>query len=331
MSRSLLPFRSFLGKVMREHVSRMRSLGYRYQVNERMLLRFDRFLRHHPSWSGAPLSTLVERWAKNKPTPHRLYEAQDVGRMISTALHRRDPSVAIIVGNPDVRRRARQQHRRPYIYTDDEILRLLRAALLLPSPRAPWRPLALYTMLMLAYCAGLRMGEVTALTVGSIHLQDGAIEIEGAKFFKHRRLPLARGVIAALRRYLVARQKAGAPSSPETGLFWNVRRHARYSYGGAKTLMVQALREAGIKPARGKIGPRIHDLRHTMVAHRMRDWYREGVETQSRLPYLATYLGHKDINSTLVYLNSTPELLQEASQRFRRNAVGALRAVGARL
>jgi hypothetical protein len=46
-------------------------------------------------------------------------------------------------------------------------------------------------------------------------------------------------------------------------------------------------------------------------------WYREGINPQSRLPYLATYLGHKDINSTLVYLTATQELLQEASARFR--------------
>jgi site-specific recombinase XerD len=39
------------------------------------------------------------------------------------------------------------------------------------------------------------------------------------------------------------------------------------------------------------------------------------------LPYLATYLGHKDIHSTLVYLTITQELLQHANERFR--SVGA--------
>jgi hypothetical protein len=56
----------------------------------------------------------------------------------------------------------------------------------------------------------------------------------------------------------------------------------------------------------------------------MLQWYREGVEPQSRLPHLATYLGHKDIVSTLVYLNITPELLQQANERYRRHGVGAL-------
>ena len=65
-----------------------------------------------------------------------------------------------------------------------------------------------------------------------------------------------------------------------------------------------------------------------MVGHRMRDWYKEGVNPQSQLPYLATYLGHKDINSTLVYLNPTEEVLHEASERFRKNSAAALRSMG---
>ena len=37
-------------------------------------------------------------------------------------------------------------------------------------------------------------------------------------------------------------------------------------------------------------------------------WYKEGINPQPHLPYLATYLGHRDINSTLVYLTITQEL-----------------------
>jgi site-specific recombinase XerD len=71
------------------------------------------------------------------------------------------------------------------------------------------------------------------------------------------------------------------------------------------------------------VGARIHDLRHSMVSHRMQDWYKSGINPQSKLPYLATYLGHKDIRSTLVYLNITPELLQEAGERFRKKRRGS--------
>jgi hypothetical protein len=50
-------------------------------------------------------------------------------------------------------------------------------------------------------------------------------------------------------------------------------------------------------------------------------WYRDGIDPGPRLPYLATYLGHKDICSTLVYLTVTVELLEIASGRFQ--ALGA--------
>jgi hypothetical protein len=54
----------------------------------------------------------------------------------------------------------------------------------------------------------------------------------------------------------------------------------------------------------------------------MTEWYRAGVNPEPMLPYLATYLGHKDIHSTLVYLTITQELLQLANDRFR--LLGAL-------
>jgi len=133
-----------------------------------------------------------------------------------------------------------------------------------------------------------------------------------------------------LSTYLEARAAAGAPATPEAPLWWSPRRRCGYSYSTTEKLLIRVLRRAGLKPARGRRGPRIHDVRHTFVAHRMMQWYRNGVDPQSRLPYLATYLGHKDIRSTLVYLNITPELLQQASERYRQRGVDALRATGGR-
>ena len=318
-------FGSSWGELMEEHVALMRSLGYRYDANEGMLLRFDRFLQSRTELAGEPLHKLVEGWSESNPTPNRLYEARKVGHLLAKAMHRLDPDLPIVSPGVAVYQRPSQQGRPPHVYSDVEIRRLLQSALSFPSPKAPLRPLSLYTMLMLAYCAGLRVREVVALTLADVHLHDETIEIRETKFFKHRRVPLGPGVMAALKHYLAARQEAGAPTSPQSGLFWNQQRGQCYSRGAARTLLVQVLRRAGLKPVRGRVGPRIHDLRHTMVGHRMRDWYQQGINPQSKLPYLATYLGHKDIDSTLVYLNITPELLHEASERFRENGAATLR------
>jgi integrase len=183
-------------------------------------------------------------------------------------------------------------------------------------------------MILLTYCAGLRIGELVRLTLADVDLENDTLEIRGTKFFKSRRLPLAASVITAVKHYLAARQQAGAPSDPPSGLFWKDPRGGSYSCGGARNLLVAALRRAGLKPVRGKVGPRVHDLRHAMVCNRMLTWYRDGINPQSRLPHLATYLGHKDINSTLVYLTVTQELMQHASERFRAHSAAALGSAG---
>jgi integrase len=250
-------------------------------------------------------------------TLHHAVERQQVARNLARAWQRIDPRVELPKVDRRLSRRRVLEQRRPYIYTPQEVRHLLETAREFPSPRSSLRPLTLYTMLVLAYCSALRLGELARLDLGDVHVATGEIVIRDTKFFKSRTLPLADSVMVALREYLEARQRAGAPQDGSSGLFWHTQGTGRYSRVMTHKLLVRVLRRAGLKPEPGRVGPRIHDLRHSMVVNRMLTWYREGSNPQARLPFLATYLGHKDINSTLVYLTVTQELLQEASERFR--------------
>ncbi|WP_247381926.1 MULTISPECIES: tyrosine-type recombinase/integrase [unclassified Bradyrhizobium] len=53
-------------------------------------------------------------------------------------------------------------------------------------------------MLVLTYCAGLRLGELARLNLADIDLQVGTITIRETKFFKSRILPLADSPLSAL-------------------------------------------------------------------------------------------------------------------------------------
>jgi integrase len=319
-------FGSVLGGAMRDHVAFMKSIGYRYDWHEEHLLRFDRFLQSRPDLSGQPVKVLVREWTNAGSGSQHAFDCHQTGRVLSKALRRINPTIEPVAFDRRLQRQAQQLHRRPHIYTEEEVHRLLDAAKSFPSPQSPLRPLTLYTMLVLAYCAGLRLGEIVHLTVGDVHLGDKTIEIRDTKFFKSRRLPLSSSVMSALRQYLDARHQAGAPNDPSSGLFWHQKASGRYSYEMGGKLLVSVLRRAGLKSTKGRTGPRVHDLRHAFVVNRMLTWYREGINPQSRLPYLAAYLGHKNISSTLVYLTITQELLQEASERFRVLGAAALRA-----
>jgi integrase/recombinase XerD len=315
--RQFPPFGSILGDLMRNHVALMRTRGFRYETQARWFWRFDRFLQAHRELDGEPVSVMLQYWSAARPTPNHAAECEKLARALAKAQHHLNPHIELKRPDPRPRQQVAQQWRRPYIYTPDEIRRLLDIARTYPSPRAPLRPISLYTMLVLAYCAGLRLGELARLDLGDVDLRSGTITVRQTKFFKSRILPLTDSALSALREYLEARRKAKAPQSPDSGLFWHDQGNARYTSHSISYGLVDILRRAGIKPPKGKTGPRIHDLRHSMVVNRILEWYRAGINPQDKLPFLATYLGHRDIHSTLVYITVTQDLLQQANERFR--------------
>jgi integrase/recombinase XerD len=319
--RPLPRYGSHLGALMREHVGRMRTLGFRYS-HENCFLRFDRFLQQRPGAAQETLSTLIHEYAALASSAAGKLGRLKLGSVLAKALTRSGFATVAPARDRMLVQQAVRKRCKPYIYTPEEVRRLLETARRYPSPKAPLRPLTLYTMLLLGYCAGLRIGEIVGLELKDVDLDDATIEIRDTKFFKSRRLPLSSSALTALREYLEARRKAGASADPDAPLFCHEK--GGYSYVAAEGLLRRVIHNAGLRPKIGRGGPRIHDLRHTFVVHRMTTWYREGINPQSRLPHLAAYLGHRDIHSTLIYLTITQELLQHANERFRRTQTDVL-------
>ena len=312
---------SVLGEFMNDHVTLMRNRGYQYETQAHWLLRFDRFLQAHPELAGEPLETMLTHWAAAKPTRNHAAECQKLGRILTKARHRLDPNIPPKRFNPRPEREVAREHRRPHIFSPADIRHMLEVARSYPSPHAPLRPETLYTMILLAYCAGLRRSEIARLDLGDVDLRSGTITIRETKFYKTRILPLSGSVMVELRAYLDTRRRAGAPQGPQSGLFWQSHFRGHHTPETVTTMITNVMRRAGFKPPSGRTGPRVHDLRHSMVVNRILEWYRSGINPQDRLHFLSTYLGHRDINSTLVYITVTQDLLQEASERFR--VVGA--------
>jgi integrase len=311
------PYGSVLGGFMRDHVTLMRNRGYQYEAQAHWLLRFDRFLQSHPELADEPLETMLSHWAAAKPTRNHAAECQKLGRILTKARHRLNPNISPKRFNPRPEREVALEHRRPHIFSPADIRHMLKVARSYPSPHAPLRPLTLYTMILLAYCAGLRRSEIARLDLGDVDLRSGTITIRETKFYKTRILPQSDSVMTELRVYLDARRHAGAPQDLQSGLLWQSHFEGHHTPETVTKMITNVMRRAEFKPPSGRTGPRVHDLRHSMVVNRILEWYRSGINPQDRLHFLSTYLGHRDINSTLVYITVTQDLLQEASERFR--------------
>lgn len=204
----------------------------------------------------------------------------------------------------------------PYIYSVEELGRLVRAT---ESVRrrsdCSLSPLTMRTLLILLYGAGLRIQEALNLNATDVDLTDGLLAIRQTKFGKTRLVPVGSQLRQALAAY--SRGRVAEGDTP----FFPSRNGGRIRREPVEDYFRALCQSEGIQRTDGASRqPRLHDLRHTFAVHRLTSWYRAGADVQNLLPHLSTYLGHVDIQSTQVYLSMTPELLDEAGNRFERYA-----------
>jgi len=207
-----------------------------------------------------------------------------------------------------------------YIYTVDDVRRLLTAAD--SRHRSDWllEPHTVRTLLLLLYGTGLRIGEATRLTLGDVDLDQQVLTIRDTKFHKMRLVPLSDDLAQMLRAYL-QRAWNNKPQQSDSA-FFSTHQGKPILRQTAELVFKRLRTEAGVRRNDGaNYQPRLHDFRHTFAVTRLVTWYREGKNVQRLLPHLATYLGHVRINETSHYLSITKELLSEASSCFERYAL----------
>jgi integrase/recombinase XerD len=208
----------------------------------------------------------------------------------------------------------------PYVYSTDELRRLIDATSSLHIGHSPQQAPMYRTLLLLLYGSGLRIGEALGLTLRDVDLIQRIITVRKTKFFKTRLVPIGPKLTRELAAHIERRRRLPMPAGEDSALF-TTRTGRPWPYQHVITLFQRVRRAAAIDRPAGELRPpRLHDLRHTAALHRVLAWYRSGKDVQRLLPQLATYLGHVDIKSTQCYLRMTPELLQEANERFARYA-----------
>ena len=210
----------------------------------------------------------------------------------------------------------------PYIYSHDELRRLIGAIEVSQSRALQLDADTFRTLLLLLYGAGLRLGEAMRLTLEDVDLSEAVLTVRGTKFFKSRLVPVGSQLAHVLETYVALRACRAFPKGKDSSFLAN-RDGTPLAANTVQEAFGRLRRTTGIHgtDSAGRT-PRLHSFRHTFAVHRLTAWYRQGADVQRLLPVLSTYLGHADLTGTQVYLSMTPELLHQASLRFERYVRG---------
>lgn len=304
-------FLSCFAQRLGDYVALRRGLGFKFHTQAELLIQFDRFAharRHKRSLTAQLVTDFATSGEVSEEHQARRYQ---VVRNFAEYVANFEPNTPLL--DPGFIRASRKRPV-PYIYTDDEILRLLAHAKNL-SRRHPIRGTTIHTIIGLGAACGLRRREVARLDRQDVDLSTGVLSVRGSKFNKDRLVPVHASTLEVLRLYAEVRDAHfGEVESPA---FFLSLRASRYALATVQQDFWQVGRAAGLREAKGK-GPRYHDLRHTFAVRRLAGWYREGHDLQAMLPVLATYMGHAHYTDTAYYLGATAELLGLAADRFAR-------------
>jgi integrase len=289
-----------------------RSLGYDLSTTERILRKFTAFAEQE----GADLIStgLFLRWQEAFGHANRHTWSARLGmvRLFAQWLHSNDPRHEVL---PRALIPGRCRRTRPYIYSDEEIRRIVDAAAELPSVNGI-RALTFSTLFGLIAVTGLRISEAISLDAADVDLESGVITLRQGKLGKARLLPLSESTTRRLHAYARERDRLlGAPSQP----FFVSDHGKRVTDCGARYSFAGVCQTIGLRPVekfnRHGRGPRIHDLRHTFAVRTLVSWYRSGADPSREMVKLTTYLGHTNPVDTYWYIEAVPELLELASRR----------------
>lgn len=302
---------STLRELLQDYLAVRRALGFKLHTDGTGLLSFVVYMEQAHAehittdlalaWAKQPTSVQPARWAQ------RLSYVRGFAHYCRAIDPRTEVPPSGLLPFP-------HQRPSPYFFTGDDIDRLLRGALAMPT-KEDFTNHTLYCVFGLLSVSGLRICEALGLAPDDVDLNEGILTIRCTKFGKSRLVPLHATTVKVLADYCQRREQFLAGRQ---ALHWFVNvQGGRLGYDG----VLRAFRRltAGMRSQPGRSQPRLHDLRHRFALITLLQWYRAGQDVQRLLPVLSAFLGHVQVSDTYWYLSACPELLDVAKERLEHH------------
>jgi integrase/recombinase XerD len=157
-------------------------------------------------------------------------------------------------------------------------------------------------MLELMYASGLRVSEVSKLTLSELNLEAGFLRVVG-KGNKERIVPVGKKAAEWLQRYISEARSALGRNKPARSEVFLSSRGTALSPKTIWLLIKKYTRRAGISK---NVTP--HTLRHSFATHLL--------DNGADLRVIQEMLGHADISTTQIYTHVDQRRLKDAHYRF---------------
>ena len=301
-----------LRKAVENYLTMRRSLGFKLRDMGYNLHHFVSFMEQQGT--SIITSELALRWALQPQDVQPAHWAARLRFVRSFASYwsATDPRTEI---PPTGLLPYRTKRATPYIYSDEEIQQILKAAKNLP-PSTGLRSWTYYTLFGLMAVTGIRISETIHLDGGDVDLDQQLLTVRLTKFCKSRLIPLHPFTVKKLILYRDRRDQLYP--RPTTSRFFLSNQGNRLTDCMVRWTFVRLSRQIGLRKVGDSFGPRIHDLRHRFAVTTLLHWYQNGVDVEQRLPVLSTYLGHAHVTDTYWYLSAFPELLSLTKDRLEK-------------
>jgi integrase/recombinase XerD len=316
-------FHSFLGPDIEQFLAYKRALGRRYYVEEKTFALLDGYLQKHCIVTLSEITpTFIEQFLLSRPRPRpRSYNHLrcTLGRLFTHLVNCGKIASTPVQSPP---RRAAYQ-RTPFIFDAVDARRLLALSKMLPDKGGTVdRGNTYHVAFAVLYGLGLRVSEVCQLRIEDVDFKQRLLVIRETKFYKSRLVPFGPRLESLLAEHV--RRKLATCRSPGKPMLC-LRGGRPINPGTISQTFHKLMPYLKLTIPPGVSPPRLHDLRHSFAVGTLTRWYRLGLDPQTRLLALATFLGHVDVNSTAIYLTTTQTLFDLASRRFKSFADPALK------
>jgi integrase len=291
-------------------VRQRRALGIQYNGQIWILRRFDNFAKDFDIQNFAISRELAGAWMEKSPNESDSYHAN----RLYAIWHFADFLVQQGYDSYFKRFKLRRNSAHvPYIFTKNEISKIFAVLDTMDfSPSSSNKHKSFPVLYRMLYGCGLRISEALHLTVKDVDIQNSMIHIPSGKNDKERLVPMSKSLVQWCSAYL-DETHAG---HNESHMFFYSRDGKPYSVSNIEKHFRTLLWNADIPYCGRNLGPRLHDVRHTFVCHRLNEWASSGFDLMAGLPVLSKYLGHENVAGTQWYLKMTAEAYPDVTEKM---------------